>query len=220
MFEREGMGMSTKVCKRCAKSFERPIKLSEFQWGNRRFCSKRCSATKLKLDPQQIANAYMEGKSSVEIAKGVGCSGQHVLRILARSGVVIRTPEQYHSSQFLTADTLKKMSKASSGRALPESAKEKLRALHGDKNSQWKGGITTSTQGYSVYTQSKVNGDKAQRSLHRIIAEQKYGRKLTRFDYVHHNDGDKKNNHPDNLVVLSPSEHGKLHAKGRKNGKS
>lgn len=51
---------------------------------------------------------------------------------------------------------------------------------------------------------------------HILVAEEKIGRPLTTDDHVHHVDGDKQNNHPDNLMVLSNSEHQKLHV-GRMN---
>ena len=46
---------------------------------------------------------------------------------------------------------------------------------------------------------------------HRAVAEQKYGRKLTFDDVVHHIDGNKRNNCPDNLVVMTRSEHIAIH---------
>ena len=39
--------------------------------------------------------------------------------------------------------------------------------------------------------------------LHRVIAEQTIGRKLRPGELVHHRDGDKTNNSPENLVVCS-----------------
>lgn len=48
---------------------------------------------------------------------------------------------------------------------------------------------------------------------HRVIAEQKIGRALLSNEHVHHIDGDKHNNHPNNLEVLLHSEHARLHAK-------
>jgi hypothetical protein len=52
---------------------------------------------------------------------------------------------------------------------------------------------------------------------HRIVAENKIGRLLKKTEVVHHVDGNGKNNHPDNLVVLiNNAEHCKLHGKERK----
>lgn len=49
------------------------------------------------------------------------------------------------------------------------------------------------------------------RHTHRVVAEQKLGRKLRPGEIVHHIDGNKRNNHPDNLMVMTQSEHAKLH---------
>lgn len=46
---------------------------------------------------------------------------------------------------------------------------------------------------------------------HRWVAEDKVGRPLVDGEHVHHLDGGRTNNHPDNLVVLSKSEHHKAH---------
>lgn len=55
------------------------------------------------------------------------------------------------------------------------------------------------------------------RHEHRVIAEKIIGRKLKSDEHVHHIDGNKHNNLPKNLQVMSRVEHLKLHAKERKN---
>lgn len=56
-------------------------------------------------------------------------------------------------------------------------------------------------------TYTKRNG----RHEHRVVAEEMLGRSLTSNDIVHHINHDKKDNRPENLSVMSRSEHAALH---------
>jgi hypothetical protein len=47
--------------------------------------------------------------------------------------------------------------------------------------------------------------------LHRWAAQKKLGRKLHCWEVVHHIDGNKTNNHPDNLMVCSREAHYQIH---------
>lgn len=56
---------------------------------------------------------------------------------------------------------------------------------------------------------------------HRVVAEQKLGRPLRPGEVVHHIDGDKQNNSPENLQIFkSQSEHAKIHALQDKGGEA
>lgn len=55
---------------------------------------------------------------------------------------------------------------------------------------------------------------------HRMVAARKIGRPLKKGEVVHHIDGNRRNNHPDNLEVLpSQAEHARLHAVERRKNK-
>lgn len=49
------------------------------------------------------------------------------------------------------------------------------------------------------------------RHEHRIVAEAKLGRPLEPSEIVHHIDGNKQNNAPENLAVMTQSEHVRIH---------
>jgi len=51
--------------------------------------------------------------------------------------------------------------------------------------------------------------------IHRRIKEMEIGRKLSSDEIVHHKDGNKMNNHPDNLEITNRSEHMRKHEKIR-----
>lgn len=51
---------------------------------------------------------------------------------------------------------------------------------------------------------------------HRIIASRKLGRDLRDDEVVHHRDGNKRNNRPRNLQVMTRSEHWRTHRKKKK----
>jgi len=76
---------------------------------------------------------------------------------------------------------------------------------YGKDHWNWKGGYLSSA-GYKVIN---VMGKKGVYE-HRLIAEQMLGRPLNVDEVVHHRDGNRANNSPENLVVLKRQEHDKM----------
>lgn len=63
------------------------------------------------------------------------------------------------------------------------------------------------------YRKMRVNGKQV--SVHRYVLEQKLGRPLSPDEVCHHINGNKLDNRPENLMVMSVSEHSRLENIGK-----
>lgn len=82
----------------------------------------------------------------------------------------------------------------------------RMRATYGPDNPGW-GEKPFLLNGYPArHIRGRV------RYLHRMIAEEKIGRELKRNEIVHHVNGDRSDNRPENLEVMTRAEHARLHA--------
>jgi len=99
---------------------------------------------------------------------------------------------------------LKDIGRLNLGSVRSEETKVKISESHiGDKNPAYR-------DGRSYY---KLRGKK----VHIQIAEEMLGRPLLPDEVVHHIDLDRHNNDPSNLMVMTRSEHARLHQELRKN---
>ncbi|MGG0667842.1 HNH endonuclease [Lederbergia citrisecunda] len=57
-----------------------------------------------------------------------------------------------------------------------------------------------------------VLGSSVKKKEHRYVYEQEYGIVLSGYEHIHHLDEDKQNNVIENLVMMSPANHNRLHA--------
>lgn len=87
------------------------------------------------------------------------------------------------------------------------------RKLRGKETPNWKGGKSKHLDGY-VYIWNPER--KTYEREHRLIMEEHIGRKLEKYEDVHHINGIKDDNRIENLMLLSRSEHASLHEKMNK----
>lgn len=83
----------------------------------------------------------------------------------------------------------------------------------GARGANWQGGRYVIRSGYVRVNAPEGHPGAKSGSIfeHRLVMEQKLGRYLERHEIVHHIDGDKQNNHPDNLELKTNGEHIREH---------
>lgn len=80
-------------------------------------------------------------------------------------------------------------------------------AVTGARNGSWKGGRRLHIKGYVV-----INHNGKQAFEHRVVMEKKLGRPLRRGEVVHHINGVRDDNRPENLeLVTSVADHSRHH---------
>ena len=140
-----------------------------------------------QLDEAAVRHMYENGMTQAEIANNLHVSQKVVWRFMNRHGIKAR--------------------KAAKRNQLREN------------NASWKGGQHI-RQGYRMIYMPEHHKSNTAGYVreHDLIAEDKLGRPLRWYgpadeksEVVHHIDGDKLNNSPDNLLVVSPKEHRQIH---------
>ena len=135
-----------------------------------------------KLDTEKVKSLYGSGMTQTEVAEIPGVSQKVVCKFMKRNNIPAR--------------------------------KAAKRDQIGARNSYWRGGKTQDEFGYVMVQckehprASKCGGYVPE---HILVAEKKIGRYLTENEVVHHINGRKWDNKPENLAVMTKSEHSKLH---------
>jgi beta-galactosidase/beta-glucuronidase len=156
------------------------------------------------------------------LGKQFGCDAKSISRRLKKLGVKARPFSTkgipfsrlgYHHS----IETKEKLRQAHLGKKLTEEHRLKvIQTLNhgtGNGNNVWKGGKVLSKDGY-VYVRQPDHPNALANGYvreHRLVMETKLGRLLEEHEVVHHINGFKDDNRPENLELLTQSTHSHEH---------
>lgn len=146
---------------------------------------------------------YLSGLSIPQVHKETGIPLSNIRNWLHREGI-LRTRQE----GIMLAAVQGRMSHGRGAKRI-FTDRWKLNLSRATKK-RWEGkskGFSKKPSGYIEITTGEHKG----RAHHVVIAEEKIGRKLLACECVHHKDGRKDNNDPDNLEVMTRSEHARLH---------
>ena len=152
-----------------------------------------------------LVGLYQDGASIPEVAERTGLHRSTVRYHLAKSGVLRSRAEgvRIAASKGKLGSGLRGKKRVFSAAHKARIAESRLR-----HSAMFARGVSVSSGGYFVITRGEHKG----RSEHRVIIEHKIGRRLRTDEHVHHIDGNKQNNAPSNLRVMTGSDHMRIHA--------
>lgn len=155
-----------------------------------------------KITKEQLEELYINQRLSFgQVAAILHIGSATVWRKLHKFDIPTRSSVEVRRGRKLSPEHREKVIKTLSSQ----------RDQTGENNPYWKGGrsVTRGRRKDGFYVLILVDGKYVPE--HRYVMEQHLGRKLSKWEHVHHRDDNKENNVIDNLVVMSISEHQLYH---------
>jgi transposase len=182
----EQLGCHGQTVARWIKRFGLPMK-------DKRRPGKPRKADTQKLGDRDWLAEELETKTQREIARELGTQEDNVSYWVYKHG--LRSKEGDFKSRAIKKSLRKKYPSGRTGR----------------KASNWQGGRREVSGYIYVYAPDHPYANNKAVAEHRLVMEKKIGRHLTPDEVVHHLDGNRKNNDPDNLVLYKRGQHVSKH---------
>lgn len=154
---------------------------------NPKYCSRKCKveSQKDKFDESKMLELYESGMTQEEVAKELGTTQKVIYKRMKKLGYKARPAIK--------------------------------RNQNGEFNDNWKGGRVKHSNGY-VYVRQKDHPRALKNGgyvlEHILVAERYIGRYLKYGEVIHHINGVKDDNRPENLYITNHTEHMRLHSQG------
>lgn len=156
------------------------------------------------LEIRTATALYRLGVTMVRMAELMETHRRRIPRILLAAGL---RPRRTGELSEVGREAKAQAARRRRGWIMSPMARAKISASKLAKGELFAAGITVKASGYMYYTRGPNRG----RSVHRVLMENKLGRKLLSSEHVHHVDRNRANNTADNLQVMTNAEHSALH---------
>lgn len=166
-------------------------------------------SSRIGITEEALRDMYADRLMSREsIADHFGCTVSNINRLLTKFKIYRGRAAVVSSwNKGLTKETHPSIKRFSEREITPETRRkisESRRDFVGENSPSWKGDLLSGRYRYLVR-------DGRKRLHHRLIAEDILGRPLDSEEHIHHVDHNGLNNDPSNLVMMSNSDHLRLH---------
>lgn len=154
-----------------------------------------------QLADKQWLQEQINNKTMQEVASEVGCTYSAITHAMRKHGTVL--PEGRKRKKSLTRV---QSCKDAYAKKWPE-------GRFGNRHPKWKGGTRIHQNYIQVYAPSHPRASKTNPYVfeHIMVAESKLERSIGIHEVVHHINGDKQDNRPENLDVLLRKDHVHAH---------